>query len=216
MSDAPVSRRLLLQVAFLGAAVPSFLTRMAAAQSADAEVTAPVQRLNAALLSIMKAGQKVPFQQRYDTLAPVVEQTFDLPAILQLSVGPRWASLSADEQARLMAAFRRYTIATYVANFDSFAGQSLQVSPDIRSLPSGDRLVQTTIASPGRSGHTLGYAMRQTAAGWRAVDVLADGTISRVAVQRSDFRSVLSSGGGAALVATLERKIADLSAGRLA
>ena len=58
--------------------------------------------------------------------------------------------------------------------------------------------------------------MRQTPSGWKAVDVLADGAISRVAVQRSDFRTVLAGGGGAALVAKLERKVADLSGGRLA
>ena len=185
--------------------------RPASAQLASADVTAPVQRLNAALLVIMKSGQHSPFQQRYEALAPVVEQTFDLPAVLQLSIGPRWASLSADEQARLITAFRHYTVANYVTNFDSFSGQSLQVSPDVRSLANGDRIVQTTLAAPGESGHTLSYVMRQTPSGWKAVDVLADGAISQVAVQRSDFRTVLTSGGGAGLVTTLERKIADLS-----
>ena len=58
--------------------------------------------------------------------------------------------------------------------------------------------------------------MRQTAAGWKAIDVLANGAISRVAVQRSDFRSLLSQGGGPALVGSLQRKVADLSSGALA
>jgi phospholipid transport system substrate-binding protein len=194
----------------------AFVPRAASAQLASADVTAPVQRLNAALLAIMKSGQGSRFQQRYEALAPVVEQTFDLLAVLQLSVGPRWGSLSADDQARLMTAFRRYTVASYVANFDSFSGQSLEVAPEIRSLANGDRVVQTTIAASGESGHTLSYIMRQTPSGWKAVDVLADGAISRIAVQRSDFRAVLTSGGSAGLVSTLERKIADLSGGHLA
>ena len=216
MPVAAVSRRFLIRTIVMGTVAVPVLARTAGAEPASAEVTAPIQRLNAALLAIMKAGQTLPFQQRYEMLAPVVEQTFDLSAILQLSVGPRWASLSGEEQARLAAAFRRYTIATYVANFDSFSGQLLQVSPEIRNLPNGDRIVQTTIASTGQSGHTLGYVMRQTGSGWRVVDVLADGSVSRVAAQRSDFRAVLASGGGAALAAKLERKIADLSRGRLA
>jgi phospholipid transport system substrate-binding protein len=216
MSATPVARRALLRITILSAAAAPFVPRAARAELASVDVAAPVQRLNAALLVIMKSGQRSPFQQRYEALAPVVEQTFDLPAVLQLSVGPRWVSLSADEQARLRTAFRRYTVANYVANFDSFSGQSLQVSPDIRSLANGDRIVQTTIAAPGEAGHTLSYVMRQTPSGWKAVDVLADGSISRVAVQRSDFRTVLTSGGGAGLVTTLERKIADLSGGHLA
>jgi phospholipid transport system substrate-binding protein len=48
------------------------------------------------------------------------------------------------------------------------------------------------------------------------VDVLAGGSISRVAVQRSDVRRLLESGGGDALLASLQRKTADLSGGNLA
>ena len=216
MAVAAVSRRYLLRAVIVGAAASPVFARIAAAEPVRADMIAPIQHLNAALLAIMKAGQRMPFQQRYDMLAPVVEQTFDLSAILQLSIGPRWASLSADEQARLSAAFRRYTIATYVANFDAFSGQTLEVSPEIRTMPNGECIVQSTIASPGQPGHTLGYVMRQNGSSWRVVDVLAEGSVSRVAAQRSDFRAALANGGGAALAAKLERKIADLSGGRLA
>jgi phospholipid transport system substrate-binding protein len=57
----------------------------------------------------------------------------------------------------------------------------------------------------------LSYVMRQTPAGWKAVDVLADGSISRVAVQRSDFRALLANGGSPALVASLEQKVSELA-----
>jgi phospholipid transport system substrate-binding protein len=58
--------------------------------------------------------------------------------------------------------------------------------------------------------------MSQTASGWKVVDVLEDGSISRVAVQRSDFRAVLASGGSDALLEELSRKASDLSGGALA
>jgi phospholipid transport system substrate-binding protein len=58
--------------------------------------------------------------------------------------------------------------------------------------------------------------MHRSDGGWRATDVLADGSISRVAVQRSDFRTLLSRGGGSALLASLQKKVADLSDGALA
>ena len=57
--------------------------------------------------------------------------------------------------------------------------------------------------------------MRQEAGGWRAVDVLADGSISRVAVQRSDFRRLVSRGGAQALIESLNHKTNDLSGGAL-
>jgi len=45
--------------------------------------------------------------------------------------------------------------------------------------------------------------------------VLMDGSISRVAVQRSDFRGLLGQGGAADLIASLQRKVSDLSGGAL-
>ena len=57
--------------------------------------------------------------------------------------------------------------------------------------------------------------MRDGSGAWRAVDVLLEGSISRVAVQRSDFRKILASGDADALIASLRRKIADLSDGAL-
>ena len=55
--------------------------------------------------------------------------------------------------------------------------------------------------------------MRQGGGAWKAVDVLADGSISRVAVQRSDFRRLVGRGGAQALIESLNRKTADLSGG---
>ena len=57
--------------------------------------------------------------------------------------------------------------------------------------------------------------MHRTASGWMAVDVLVDGTISRVAVQRSDFRSVLDDGGALALIQSIGRKVSSLSDGQM-
>jgi phospholipid transport system substrate-binding protein len=182
---------------------------------AEPEAIAPIQQLDTALLQIMRAGQATPFGQRFETLGPVIDSVFDLSAILQVSVGLTWSSLPQDQQGALMVAFRRYTIANYVSNFDSYSGQRLDVLPDTRNLPNGEMLVQTRLVSTSGETHQLDYVMRQTGGGWKAVDVLADGSISRVAVQRSDFRHLLASGGASALIQSLNRKTSDLSGGAL-
>ena len=73
--------------------------------------------------------------------------------------------------------------------------------------------MQTWVRPVKGDSHELDYVMRQTPSGWRVVDVLADGSISRVAVQRSDFRRLLARGGAAALAESLRTKSADLSSG---
>jgi phospholipid transport system substrate-binding protein len=145
-------------------------------------------------------------------LAPIMDRTFDLTAILQESVGATWATLPPDQQTMLTQAFRRYTVASYVNSFDGFDGQQFVVSPNTRAV-GNDQVVQTRIIPKAGEGHELDYVMREGGSGWRAVDVLADGSISRVAVQRSDFRRLLARGGAQALVTSLRSKSVDLSDG---
>jgi phospholipid transport system substrate-binding protein len=182
---------------------------------ADPAAVTPIRMLCDALIGIMRAGRTTPFTQRFTMLAPVLERAFDLAAILQLSVGPSWSSLSPDQQATLATAFRRYTIANYVNNFDNYNGQRFEVQPDTRGLPNGEQVAQTRIIAASGESHQLDYVMRQAAGAWKAVDVLADGSISRVAVQRSDFRRLVLRGGARALIESLNQKTADLSGGAL-
>ena len=179
---------------------------------AENAAIAPIRQLVDGLVGIMKAGGGTPFPQRYAQLAPVVERTFDLPAILRESVGPAWDDILPPQQSMLMDAFRRYTIASYVNSFDEYDGQAFQVDTATRAV-GADVVVQTRIVPRSGDTHELDYVMRQTGGGWRAVDVLADGSISRVAVQRSDFRRLLARGGAAALAKSLRTKSADLSDG---
>jgi phospholipid transport system substrate-binding protein len=159
-----------------------------------------------------KAGPGTPFSQRFAMLAPIIDRTFDLETILRASVGPTWASLEPDQQTQLADAFRCYTVATYVNNFDKYEGQRFVVKQDTRAV-GDEQAVQTQLIPRSGNSHELDYVMRPTGPGWRAVDVLADGSINRVAVQRSDFRRLLARGGAPALLASLRSNSAGLSDG---
>jgi phospholipid transport system substrate-binding protein len=195
------------------ALVATPLTQHALADAAPVDATMPIKHLNEALLATMRAGEQAAFGRRFRMLAPVVDQTFDLRAVLAASVGSGWTSVSPDQQDRLMDAFRRYTVASYVANFDRYDGQSFTISPDTRSLD-GERVVVQSRLVPRRGDPTeLDYVMRQSPLDWKIGGVLSAGSISRVAEQRSDFRHIMSRGGGDALFANLQRKASELSGG---
>jgi phospholipid transport system substrate-binding protein len=179
---------------------------------ATSEAVAPIQQLVDGLLVNMKAGPATPFRERFTTLQPVIEQTFDLAVILRESIGSGWAALAADQQTKLTDAFGRYTVASYVNSFDEYNGQRFDVSPETRPV-GADQVVQTRIIPAKGESHELDYVMRHGPTGWRVVDVLADGSISRVAVQRSDFRRLLARGGPQALADSLRMKSSDLSDG---
>ena len=186
------------------------------ADSGPSDASATIRRFDSALIEAMKAGKQTDFNTRFAALAAAVDQAFDLQAVLAVSVGARWAGIPLDHQIRLLDAFRRCTVASYVANFDSYASQIFTVLPDPRSLGHGAVVVETRIVSVSGEDIQLGYVLKQTSSGWKVFDVLADGSISRVAVQRSDFRNVLASGGADALLASLQRRTSSLSSGALA
>jgi phospholipid transport system substrate-binding protein len=190
------------------------LSRRTLAETAPADAPSTIERFDRALLAAMKSGGRTDFSRRLQALAPEVDQAFDLSAVLSVSVGPSWARLSPDQQSRLLVAFRRFTVASYVANFDSYTGQEFTVSPETRSLGVDRVVVLSRIVKVSGDATELDYVMTQTPLGWKVVDVLAGGSISRVSVQRSDFRCLLSIG-GAALLASLQRKTSDLSGGAL-
>ena len=192
----------------VGLGVVAVVPRAGAAEAP----AAPIQALDTALITAMKAGKQTPFSQRFAALAPVVERAFDLPAVLKASVGLRWSTLAPADQQQLMAAFRKFTVASYVANFDNFSGERIDLAPETRMIGT-DQVVGTRLVSAGDTT-PIDYVMHQTADEWRAIDVLLNGSISQVAVNRSDWRALLTSG-AAPLTDSLLRRTSTLSGGTI-
>lgn len=197
------------------------LAVLPAARLYAADLPAPamsVQHFTDALLRVMKAGRSASFANRVQMLTPIVEQVFDLPLILRRSVGSRWGQFTDTAKADLLSAFEGFTVATWVANFDNFDGEVFEIAADVRSVGQ-EMVVQTRIVPKSGEPTRLDYVMLEvgretsgTAGVWRAVDILLNGTISRVAVQRSDFRAIVDAGDPGALIILLRNKTATLAA----
>ncbi len=177
---------------------------------------APIAALNTALVAAMKAGAaNASFQSRYEALDPAVKQALNLPAILQNSVGFMWATLPPAQQQELGVIFEQFTVASYVNGFSGYGGQSIVVLPEERDVGS-KKVVETQIVSLGGAAPVrLDYVMANGDNGWQATDVLLNGTISKVAVQASDYSALVSSGDASQLLAALQAKVAALSGGAL-
>jgi len=163
------------------------------------------------LLSTMKNGPTLGQSGRYARLAPVVDRVFDVPFMTRLAIGSTWATLPPAQQQRLTEAFRHYIAATYADRFDSWSGEQLQVTGE--QPYNSDVIVQTKIVKTNGEATTLNYLMRQNQDSWQISDVYLDGTISQLAVQRSEFNSILRREGVDGLVMALDRKADLLSRG---
>jgi phospholipid transport system substrate-binding protein len=172
-----------------------------------------VDRLDAALLEVLKGGETLGYQGRFDRLKPVMQQVFDMPFMAEKSIGLHWKKLSEADRTRWIALFADFTVANYAANFDRFTGQRFEVL-DEEAAASDTRLVRTRVVTPGAESVELAYRLRDGGDRWAIVDVFLNGTVSELALRRSDYASVLEREGFEGLFASIRRKIDDLAAGR--
>jgi len=193
-----INRRILLLT-------PALLALPALAQSAASEV---VERFHAALIGVMRDAQRLAVRGRYDRLAPIMSQSFDLAAMTRIAVGPPWTGLPPAEQAALTEAFTRWSIATYAARFDGFSGESFTTT-GTQTQPNGDALVRTTLnRSGGQEPVLLSYLLRGNPP--RIVDVYLTGTISELASRRAEFTALIREGGVDRVIRELQARIVRL------
>lgn len=203
-----IPRRHVLAAA-LGLVMAPAVARAAAAAASSPVAT--IQSFYDVLLGVMKQASALGFAGRRDRLAPVIRQSFDLPLMTRLMVGPRWRNLTPTQQQQLVKAFENFSIATYANRFDGYSGERFQVDPKPAPAPNGGVLVRTKLVKSNGEPVEIDYLMHEEGGNWQIVDVYLNGTVSELATRRSEFSSVLRRGGPEALVDLLQRKTAQLS-----
>lgn len=168
-----------------------------------------VSNFNDTLLRVMKDAKQLGYQGRYAALETVMNESFDFAGMTRAAVGQLWFNLTPDQRTALIDAFRRYSIATYATQFDDYSGEQLQITD--RSEPGQGVLVGTTLTPAKGDSIKFGYLVHKVGSAWRVIDIYLDGTISQLAVRRSEFRSVLSRSGPEGLVQLLDEKAKRLA-----
>jgi phospholipid transport system substrate-binding protein len=164
------------------------------------------------LLGIMQQASQLGVQGRFDRLAPVLADTYDVPSMTRTAVGQSWAALNPAQQAGIMEAFKRMMIANYANRFDGYSGERFEILQTIDKAPA-DKLVKTHIVQSNGKTVALDYLMRNSGGQWKVVDVYLDGTISELASRRAEFSAILKSSGPDALIDSIRRQGDKLLAG---
>lgn len=124
----------------------------------------------------------------------------------KLVLARNWKTFSPEQQTEFVDLFKRYLIATYGKNVDSYAGETVEIIGG-REETRGDYTVQTRIDRGGGDKDLLvDYRLRKDADDeWRIIDVIGEG-ISLVANLRSQLQEVMSNGGPEKVLDTLRKK----------
>lgn len=182
-----------------------------AAEAAADPAVHQIETFYAALVDTMKQGSQLGLQGRYRQLTGITRETFDLPAMTQLSVGPAWQMLSEMDRKAITDAFERMTIANYAKNFSSFSGEKFTVDPMVK-MRNADKIVESKLES-GTTTVPFNYRMHMTDGKWKVVDIYLNGYVSQLALRRSDFASTVASSGASGLVKKINEMVDKQMAG---
>ena len=175
------------------------------------QAAAVVETLHRSLLSVA-AEQNQNLQQRVDTLAPVVRESFDFSYISRFLLRRTWASLDIAQQQSFTDLFERLSIANYASRFAEVGSESLVIN---ESQPQGDKRIQViaSLLLDDRDvslSYLLQPADNQAAEQWLIVNVIADG-VSDLALRRAEYNRVIADTGFDGLLEHIKQQIEDLN-----
>ena len=212
MARATLSKTLVLKAVLLSAGLAlgmlSYPVHATPASGGDT-----VKRLYDTLLNTMKNGRTLGQSGRFAQLDPVIRGSFDIASMARLSIGSSWAGMSESQRQQVTESFGRYISAIYADQFDSYAGQKLEVTGE--QPASSGVMVRSQIIKASGEPVKVDYMMRRNGEAWLISDIYLDGAISEVATRRSEFASILRNDGIDGLIAALNRR-ADILTGTTA
>jgi len=174
------------------------------ASAGDRGATDVVEKLHTTLLAVMKDGDKIGYQGRFDQLAPVIKSSFDMSFISRAVLGKYWETFNNEQRSKFVEAFTHMSIATYAANFDSYSGERFKTNSE-KEVSGGRILIQSQLIKSDGGQVQLDYLLHRTGSQWRIVNIIAEG-VSDLAMKRADYSAFLKSKGFEALLKKLKEK----------
>lgn len=189
-------------LAFFVAAIPA-----SQAQPLDPEVTsvAFVQKMGDKALTSL-TGKDISDEIRAQRVRALLRDNFDIKTIGRFVLGPSWRTATDAQKKEYMGLFEDMIVETYSQRFKEYSGQSFKVSSAAR-LSERDTLVKSSIVQENGPPVSVDWRVRSKNGDMKVVDVIVE-DISMSVTQRSDFSSVINSGGGMdGLIKSLRKRV---------
>ena len=185
------------------------------APAAASEPKKVVDALHEQLIGVMKNADSLGYKGRFEQLEPVVGRLFDISFMAEKSVGRHWKTADEENRVRLLSTFGRFTVANYAGRFNKYSDQYFETLEEESSIH-GTMLVRSRLIESNGDFVQLDYRLRSVQGDWRIIDVYLNGTISELALRRSEYSSLIQREGFAALLTALDQRIDELASGNVA
>ena len=167
-----------------------------------------IEALHDGLISLSLEQSPGGLAQRFQRLEPLIVATHDLLFIAEFTVRRHWARFDDEEREAFLQSFQRLSVMSYASRFVALSEDTFRIQ-ESRVLGSGRVQVIASITRAEPPDIPIEYILQQNDAGWRIINVVADG-VSDLALKRAEYQRVLAEGSVADLLEVLEQQIAAL------
>jgi phospholipid transport system substrate-binding protein len=127
--------------------------------------------------------------------------------VAQIALGSHWKKLDQTQKLTFIGVLTNLSIATYAAQFNSYAGEKFQF--EAAEEPKPERItLRYVMTAPNEKPIKFEYVVNQFEGKWEIINIIVDG-ISDLALKKAQYTSVIDREGFDKLVAKLNQKVAD-------
>ena len=144
--------------------------------------------------------------EREKRVRGLLRSYFDINTIARFTLGTNWRNANEAQRAEYIKLFENMIVTTYAQRFSEYSGQEMKVGK-ATAASERDTVVSSQIIQKDGPPVAVDWRVRNTNGSMKIIDVIVEG-VSMSVTQRSDFASVIQSGGGKveALLDTLRKR----------
>ncbi len=191
--------------AFIGILLLCFAQFSLAEEQTGARQT--VDKLNAALIEVMKNAKQLGYKGRYAKLDPIVKETHEFDAIAQIALGSHWKDLNDEQKKAFVRKLTDLSVATYAAQFNDYAGEDFKYESE-QGMKSNRVAVRYMLTAPKEKPVQFEYILGQVQGQWVIINIVVDG-ISDLALKKAQYTSIIDREGFDSLLSKLSQQIAN-------
>ncbi|HJO88205.1 MAG: ABC transporter substrate-binding protein [Alphaproteobacteria bacterium] len=211
MNVSPLSRWLLLCAVFVAVGPISSISSVRADGSIGPAGAFIQDFGDRAINALTEEG--LPTKELRSRFGKLYEEGFDSPAIGRFVLGRYWKKASKEERKKFQDLFNTFVVQTYAAKFRHYGGETFMVTGSRQSAGGSTFVISSKVEQPGGGPPiVLSWRVSESDDAYKIYDITVEG-VSMVVTQRSEFTSVIRSGGGKveALIDALRDKTTKLA-----